>query len=220
MKPRPEPESAAPAFVPKRGRPTAAQKAAISRTILEAATHIFLAEGFEGASMDAIAARASVPKSTLYKRFADKRALLRAVIEDRVSAWSAVASRKNWMLTEDLAQRLKHYGAWVLLWASSPDVRAFSNLALSAWSSADEVDRRQDVIGFDGMVELIARDMATFGPGVGIRPRDPRKVAVALMALLSGSLNMRSSVEPMGEAEAEDIAGTAVDLLMHGSAAW
>ncbi len=208
------------AFASKRGRPTAEQRAAISRTILDAATRIFLAEGFERASMDAIAALAGVPKSTLYKRYTDKKALVRAVIEARVSTWSAVASRKNWMLTDDLEQRLKQYCSCILVWASSPEVCAFSDLTRSAWDGADEEEHRQDVIGFGGMVDLIVQDIITFGPRVGIQPKDPRRVAGALMALLAGSLQQRSSLEPMDETAANELAATAIDLLMHGSAAW
>src|SRR5579862_5190521 len=43
--------------------------------ILEAARHLFFAQGFVGTSMDQIAARAAVSKQTVYKQFNDKEAL-------------------------------------------------------------------------------------------------------------------------------------------------
>src|SRR5690349_22072217 len=67
-------------FKAKRGRPTAHQSAAIERVIHEAAAKAFLSIGYERTSMEAVAAEAGVPKSTLYKRFPDKRTLLRAVL--------------------------------------------------------------------------------------------------------------------------------------------
>jgi len=207
-------------FAPRRGRPTADQTEAISRTILHAATGLFLERGFEGTAMDAVASRAGVPKSTLYNRFADKKALLRAVITARVSDWSAASAETNWMLTENLEQRLKHYCAVVLCRASSPDVRALSDLAASAWTTPDEKAQRSDITGLNAMLGLIERDIRHFAPEIGVTPRDPAKVAAALMALLAGWLQLNPSSGPIGETEAADVANTMVDLLMHGSGAW
>lgn len=48
--------------------------------ILEAATALFLAEGYGATTIEAVAARAGVSKRTLYDRFADKGALFAAVV--------------------------------------------------------------------------------------------------------------------------------------------
>ncbi|MFF9569809.1 TetR/AcrR family transcriptional regulator [Streptomyces sp. NPDC014685] len=50
--------------------------------ILLAARELFLADGFDRSSVDAIAARAEVSKRTVYDYFGDKRTLLRAVVDD------------------------------------------------------------------------------------------------------------------------------------------
>lgn len=42
------------------------------RQILQAATKVFIAEGYDGTTMDEIAAKASVSKQTIYKHFSDK----------------------------------------------------------------------------------------------------------------------------------------------------
>ncbi len=49
--------------------------------ILQAASDLFLRQGFLGASMDEVAALASVSKQTLYKHFANKQALFVGVVE-------------------------------------------------------------------------------------------------------------------------------------------
>ncbi|HUO13075.1 MAG TPA: TetR/AcrR family transcriptional regulator [Caulobacteraceae bacterium] len=51
------------------------------RVILEAASQLFLRQGFPGASMDEVVALASVSKQTLYKHFAHKQALFVGVVE-------------------------------------------------------------------------------------------------------------------------------------------
>jgi TetR/AcrR family transcriptional regulator, mexJK operon transcriptional repressor len=52
------------------------------QAIVDAATEVFLEHGYLGATTDEVAARASVSKQTLYKRFADKHALFAEVILD------------------------------------------------------------------------------------------------------------------------------------------
>src|ERR687896_81233 len=50
------------------------------RAIIEAATAVFLSNGYRGTSMDEIAARAAVSKQTVYKQFADKERLFTEII--------------------------------------------------------------------------------------------------------------------------------------------
>ncbi|MEV4097885.1 TetR/AcrR family transcriptional regulator [Streptosporangium saharense] len=52
--------------------------------ILDAAAQLIAEQGFGGVRMDEIAARAGVAKGVLYLRFADKNALLRAVVDREV----------------------------------------------------------------------------------------------------------------------------------------
>jgi TetR/AcrR family transcriptional repressor of mexJK operon len=50
-------------------------------SVLDAAVELFLSEGFDRTSMDAVAAHAGVSKTTVYAHFADKVELFRAVTE-------------------------------------------------------------------------------------------------------------------------------------------
>ncbi|MFH8484074.1 TetR/AcrR family transcriptional regulator [Streptomyces longisporoflavus] len=59
-------------------RAGSAQKRA---AILAAARELFLADGFDRTSVDAVAARAEVSKRTVYDYFGDKRTLLQAVVD-------------------------------------------------------------------------------------------------------------------------------------------
>jgi AcrR family transcriptional regulator len=52
-----------------------------SEDILDAATAVFAADGYDRSNMDAIATRAGVTKPTLYARFGSKEALFRAAVE-------------------------------------------------------------------------------------------------------------------------------------------
>ncbi|NVM77495.1 AcrR family transcriptional regulator [Duganella sp. SG902] len=63
-----------------RGRPTKDQAGTIEADILKAAIALFDELGFDGAAMEAIAARAGISKRTLYMRYSDKKAILKDVI--------------------------------------------------------------------------------------------------------------------------------------------
>ena len=54
------------------------------KAILEAATTVFLRNGYLGTSMDEIAASAGVSKQTIYKHFADKERLFIAIVTSTV----------------------------------------------------------------------------------------------------------------------------------------
>jgi TetR/AcrR family transcriptional regulator, mexJK operon transcriptional repressor len=54
------------------------------KAILEAATTLFLRNGYRGTSMDEIAALAAVSKQTVYKQFADKERLFAEIVRGTV----------------------------------------------------------------------------------------------------------------------------------------
>jgi len=58
------------------------------RAILEAATTVFLRDGYLGASMDEIALLADVSKQTIYKRFSSKEALFLEIVAGLTNAGS------------------------------------------------------------------------------------------------------------------------------------
>lgn len=72
------PAPAATAKAPSPGRPKDLGKRA---AILEAAKQMFTQQGFDGASMDQIAALAGVSKLTVYSHFGDKEALFVAAVK-------------------------------------------------------------------------------------------------------------------------------------------
>ena len=76
------------------GRPSRAESEQISARILNAAKTLFLHDGYEKTSMDAIAAELGISKRTLYSRFSNKADLFEAVVvevlENNLSVVTAV----------------------------------------------------------------------------------------------------------------------------------
>lgn len=201
-------------------RPTLKEAAAITDRIIRAAARLFLSEGFDGTTMEAVAAEAGIPKTTLYKRFADKGALLHAVLAERVKSWSEIAAQRNSELTADIDQRLRHYTQLMLLWGTTKEVRSFSRLATARSVSPAEAGPYPDFFGYSEMVELIAHDIKTYGAGPALAAKSPDKVALVLMSLISGWITLRRLADPMTPQEAEADARLLVDMLCGGKAAW
>ncbi len=65
------------------GRPKSEEK---RQSILEAASHLFMERGLQGASMDAVAREAGVSKQTVYSHFQNKEALYSACIKAKVAS--------------------------------------------------------------------------------------------------------------------------------------
>lgn len=204
----------------RRGRPSAQTSAAISATILSAATQSFLHEGYDGTTMEAVAARAGIPKTTLYKRYADKNALLLAVLHARVEEWSRQAKQQQMVLSEQLEERLHQYTTTMLTWATTPEVRSFTRLAMAAAERPDAPPSYREMLGYMDMVDLIARDIRNLAPAAGIRPHAPDKVAFAIMDLIAGWLDRYTSPAPMPLEEAKTQADFIITLLFRGVAAW
>jgi AcrR family transcriptional regulator len=77
---------------PKRGRPRRGTEIARTAALINAATRVFLREGYGLASIDKVAAEAGVSTRTIYERHKNKADLLGAVIGRLVDRMSTVLS--------------------------------------------------------------------------------------------------------------------------------
>ena len=75
---------------PKRGRPRRGTEIARTAALINAATRVFLREGYGLASIDKVAAEAGVSTRTIYERYKNKADLLGAVIGRLVDRMSTV----------------------------------------------------------------------------------------------------------------------------------
>lgn len=208
-------------FKPRRGRPTAAQASAITGAILNAARELFLRHGFEAASMDAIARQAGVPRSTLYKRFADKATLLEAVVQERIARWATLGTHiKPPGRPAELDQRLENQLKSVLAWFADDEVRAFTRLALGTGEGARLVSQVLRDVGYAAVVSNIEADIRAWSQEAGEAVKDPHSVAVVLMSMLTGWIAARPPDEPIPRKEANTFVDRAVELLVSGRQGW
>ncbi len=117
------------------GRPKSAEKA---DAIRNAAIDLFMADGIERTSMDAIAAAAGVSKQTVYSHFNSKEDLFRACVSTKVQSYGLDASS---LPADDGVDRfLRHIGHSYLTLLSDPGViRMFRLMAAEADTHPDTV---------------------------------------------------------------------------------
>ena len=93
--------------------------------VLDAAYELFLEHGFEGTSMDAIAAAAGVSKPVVYDCFASKDELFTAMLdreEERVLAETEAALRTSGGAKDPEGALIRGFEAFLSAVADSPDI--------------------------------------------------------------------------------------------------
>ncbi|HKH16809.1 MAG TPA: TetR/AcrR family transcriptional regulator [Solirubrobacteraceae bacterium] len=121
------------------------------RTILEAATTMFLRNGYRGTSMDEIAALAAVSKQTVYKHFADKESLFSEIVTSTVDEISEPV--------RDEVVKLEESGD------VDADLRDLARRQLAMVMQPRVLQLRRLVIGEAGRFPELGRTFHDRGPG-------------------------------------------------------
>jgi AcrR family transcriptional regulator len=150
--------------------PEASRSERKRRAIVDAATTIFLNNGYLGTSMDEIAALAAVSKQTVYKRFADKEALFREVVVGTVD-----------QISDPNAEQIEALGDSDDLQA---DLRSLAEAQLERVLQPRVLQLRRLVIGESGRFPELGRTFYERGPGRTIKALARAFGALAYRGLL------------------------------------
>jgi AcrR family transcriptional regulator len=166
------------------GRPSLARKGDVDARLLEAATRLFLTLGFEGTSCDLVAQEARAGKASIYARYANKTALLAAVVKDNLErlfdpglpAAAAAPLRERMRLAgETVIAKVLQPDAVALLRLLVAEAQRLSDIAVDA----DAILRR---IGIDHVAQAITGQPAAGQPDGG--ELDAAAPAAALLDLI------------------------------------
>lgn len=122
------------------GPAVAAKKAQTRAQVLEAGLELFLTNGFDQTSMDAVAAFAGVSKTTLYAHYRDKMSLFRAAFQQRVTELDLDLDSTLVATSGDAEQRLGAVLGAVLRATTSESSLAFLRIVIA------ESARRPDLV--------------------------------------------------------------------------
>jgi AcrR family transcriptional regulator len=131
------------------GRPSRAASEQLGELILDAATQMFLANGFGATSIDAVAQHLRMSKRTFYHRFPGKEALFAAVVHRIIQRLRPAA---NIPLIEgaDLETVLERLATLILRAALSPQAIALHRLIVAESARFPELAR---VLSHEGATE-------------------------------------------------------------------
>jgi len=194
------------------GRPTREEASQLTGRILDAATILFLRDGYGATSLEAVAAAAGVSKRTLYARFSGKPALLQVVVERLLARWlppfDAGLERASGLEATLLAA-----ARVMLATALVPEALALRRLMIA------EIERFPE----------LGRVMQDAGAGVGVQRlsgvleragiADPIWAAQQFMVLVL-SVPQQRAIGPgpaLDAAALQDWAERAVRLFLHGA---
>lgn len=162
------------------------------RVILDAAAPIFAAEGYERASIDAIAAAARVSKPTIYSHFGGKEQLFRASVADAAERRHTEATRvirqldpspQRW---RDSLRELGHR----LVECRRSGCAVFLRRMLAAESARDpEVYRAVRTQATDPILAALAGRLAMLGDAGHLDVPDPALAARQFLALVGAEID-------------------------------
>lgn len=182
--------SAAPAAPRRRGRPKDLGK---RDAILDAASRLFLAQGFAGTSMEAVAERAGVSKITVYAHFSDKDTLFSAMIRARCESYNRP---DRFAVYADLAPRqaLTEMGRNFLALLLDPEVLRLYRVISAEAGSRPKVARLFYEAGPERAIELFTDYFRRAAARGHFAIDDPAKVADDTLSLLKGKLHLRATL--------------------------
>ena len=138
---------------PRAGRPSRDAALKLREHILEVASKLLLTNGYGATSIETIAREARVSKRTLYDRFADKPALMRAVVARLIDSLRP-ASHEPIIEGQNLEQILVHLALLVLRAALEPRALALHRLIVAESHRFPELATAVTTVG--GRQEAVA----------------------------------------------------------------
>ena len=149
------------------------------RAILDAATTLFLREGYLATSMDQIAAAASVSKQTVYKQFAGKQSLFREIVTATTAeALDPVAEQvTNLCDSGDLAADLRALARTLLARVIQPRVMQLRRLVIGEAARFPELGRLFYERGPGRTIDTLAATFESLAARGTLRLHDPRLAA-------------------------------------------
>ena len=170
------------------GRPTRLAAMERDERLLAIATAMFMEQGFEGTSMDALAEAAAVGKATLYARYADKAALFGAVLRRRILQIYGPLEEEFSLVHDgaDLRDTLRTVARRLLARTVAPDAAALGRILAAQGFRFPELGQLAVREGLTRQVRLVATILARFADRHPTRVGDPEIAADLFLSITLG----------------------------------
>ena len=163
--------------------------------VLDAAVELFLADGFDGTSMDAVAARAGVAKTTVYAHFGDKVELFHAATERGGASVDLDLDQVVLAAADDPEERLTQIVFKVLEATTDPQFVAFSRVMITEAARRPELTEVVRSRGVPHVIELIAGTLREDAQRHAYVLPDPEAYAGLFIRMASSALHVDALVD-------------------------
>jgi TetR/AcrR family transcriptional repressor of mexJK operon len=156
------------------------------REIVEAATVLFMKLGYEGASMEDIAAKAGVSKQTVYKHFADKKQLFADIVLATTGQVDQVVGLVAGPLVDtlDLKKDLSVLGRQFLTALMNPQLLRLRRLVIANADRMPELGKSWYEQGFERVLATLATCFAGLSKRQLLSAEDPLIAAHHFVGML------------------------------------
>lgn len=178
------------------------------KALLQAATDVFLEQGYERTLMAQISARADCSKGTLYSYFASKEDIFCEAVLAATAAESNAVFVDLETPEEDVARMLRKFGNGFLQTLYTPRFRALRRLVFAASAELD-VGRRVYDIAVRPYEERAAGLLQAAMDSGHLKQADSQVAASHLCALLESELLLRFLMNALDEIDPERLEAVA-----------
>lgn len=166
--------------ISRSGRPPNAMAGEVEERIIEAAMQVFLARGFDAATLDEIAATAHAGKATLYARYPGKEALFTSVCERKIERTFTLDHALP--RSAPIEQRLSYAGSELIGRMLTAEVVGFMRVLTAAAPRFPELARRHHDTARRRASDMLARILAEELRPAEAPPPDPAEQEELLAA--------------------------------------
>jgi TetR/AcrR family transcriptional regulator, mexJK operon transcriptional repressor len=194
------------------------------KLILDAATRAFLAHGYDGTSMDDVAALAGVSKPTVYKHFADKERLFYEIVLATTDPMSDLVGLVDtaFSATRDLEGDLRSFARQFLGALMQPDVLRLRRLVIANAERFPEMGRAWYEHGFEHVLAALAIQLERLTKQRALAANDAHMAANHFVGLLLwipiNKVMFTGAADGQSDAELQHYADEAVRVFLRAYA--
>lgn len=159
--------------------------------ILDAATEVFLENGYGGATIDLVVERAGASKGTVYSFFGGKDGLFAAIVEERVERILSAFGDPE-VVHSDVRRALAHIAERYMEVAMAPDAVGIWRLIIAEGTRFPELARTFYQLGPDRTHAHLAGMLSAWRKRGLIRLDDPQRAAAQFFDSVGGDLHRRA----------------------------
>lgn len=169
------------------------------KQVINAAVELFLMNGYDQTSMDAIALQANVSKTTVYAHYADKLALFKAVVERAAESLASKPDEKKVRAAGSAEARLTQLIVSVLEATIQPEFRAFLRIMVSESARHPDLAQVMQAPARIDVAGLIANTLEEEAASHGYKLDDAMTHATLLLRMAAAGPQLDSILFPKFE---------------------